>query len=96
MINVENTGNQIQIKGLMMNGESKSATLYKRMVDSNGQTYYMYSMPELGIRLSEVIASSPENAVSQVLYKVRERMNSIVKDAEENIKLLDQKIIMFE
>ncbi len=94
MINVETNGANITIKGLIMNGKERSATLYKRMTDSNGQSYYLYSMPELGIRLSEIVAPTPENAIAQALYNVRERMNSIVKDAEENIKLLDSKIAM--
>ena len=92
MINVENNGANIEIKGLVMNGKERTATLYKRMTDSNGDIFY----PELGIRLSEVIAQSPENAVAEVLHTIRTRMESIVEDAKANIELLDEKVTMRE
>ncbi len=96
MINVENNGANIEIKGLVMNGKERTATLYKRMTDSNGDIFYLYSIPELGIRLSEVIAQSPENAVAEVLHTIRTRMESIVEDAKANIELLDEKVTMRE
>ena len=92
MLNVTNNGAQIQISGLIMNGTEKSATLYSRMKDSDGQIHYMYQIPELGIRLSEIIAPSPENAVSQALLVIKNRMKTIVEDAEKNIGLINDKV----
>lgn len=81
---VNETGSHHTLSGLMMNGTEGSIIVHKRY-DCN----YIFSCPELGIRLKLVEAQTSDELRDMVLAIVKERMISIAADIYNNISLID-------
>lgn len=73
------------LSGLMMNGKESSIVVYERY-----QNNYIFSCPELGIRLKLVQAESSEELKNIVISIVKERLNSLISDISNNLDLINR------
>lgn len=85
MLTWEDNGNNLTLKGLVMNGKESSLTVYMRYENN-----YIFSCNELGIGLKLVEAPSVEETKKIVLTIVKDRLKSLIFDISENLSTLDK------
>ena len=90
MLKWEKSAANFELSGLMMNGKESSIIVYQRYENN-----YIFSCPELGIRLKLVEANSSEELKDIVISIVKDRLNSLIMDISNNIDLINMEQTSF-